>query len=81
MIALDLFEAPTKEISFVKGKERASKEHLAFRPTTFETMEKLSLHPGAVNIARRYTEMNENDLVMVREKAVMPLVGRCPTIG
>jgi len=27
---------------------------------------KLSLHPQAVNIARRYTEMNENDLVMVR---------------
>jgi len=27
---------------------------------------KLTLHPQAVNIARRYTEMNENDLVMVR---------------
>mmetsp|Transcript_15577 Transcript_15577/g.29751 ORF Transcript_15577/g.29751 Transcript_15577/m.29751 type:complete len:92 (+) Transcript_15577:168-443(+) len=25
---------------------------------------KLTLHPQAVNIARRYTEMNENDLVM-----------------
>ena len=27
--------------------------------------EKITLHAGAVNLARRYTEMNENDLVMV----------------
>lgn len=28
--------------------------------------DKLAMHSRAVNLARRYTEMNENDLVMVR---------------
>ena len=33
---------------------------------------KITLHPGAVNLARRYTEMNENDLVMVSSPAIEP---------
>lgn len=50
---------------------------------------KITLHPGAVNLARRYTEMNENDLLMVSSllesekialSAAADLLGALPTL-
>ena len=58
------YQKNVKEIKNLQSNE--STNRYQSKPTIIMKDDKIAVHTKAVNLARRFTEQNENDLMMVR---------------